>query len=294
MTFKGGMQAGSNRFGRGGSTGAKVGGGIGGLVIVVVALIFGINPSTLTGIVDQVSGGGTGSTVTTEGSVACPTSDTANDSVECRLEWTGRSLDAVWSQVLPEQAGIEYQAPGGVLFTDTVNTACGFASAATGPFFCPGDGTSYFDTTFFNQLEQLGAGAGPLSQEYVVAHEWGHAIQTMEGTIGLSDYNNPGEDSMAVKIETQADCYAGLWAHHASQGEDAFLEPITDQQIRDVIQTAQAIGDDNIQRRSGGEVRPDQWTHGSSQQRAEAFMTGYQTGDMARCDTLGRGAYANS
>ena len=107
----------------------------------------------------------------------------------------------------------------------------------------------------------------------------------------MSNYNDPGEDSNAVKIELQADCYAGIWAHHAQKGPDADLEPITDQQVQDAVDTARAVGDDNIQQRSGGGVRPDTWTHGSSDQRQQAFLAGYRAGTMSACDTLERGAY---
>ena len=124
-----------------------------------------------------------------------------------------------------------------------------------------------------------------------MAHEFGHSIQQLEGTLGLSDYENPGPDSNAVKLELQADCYGGIWAHYAAQGENAFLEPITDEQVASAVQSTQAVGDDNIQKRSGGEVRPDQWTHGSSEQRTKAFLAGYETGNMSTCDFLDRSAY---
>ena len=126
---------------------------------------------------------------------------------------------------------------------------------------------------------------------YIVAHEFGHHIQNLEGTLGLSDYNNPGADSNAVKIELQADCYAGLWASYADKGDNPLLEPITKEQVSDAVAAAQAVGDDNIQRRSGGQVQPDSWTHGSSEQREKAFLAGYNSGKMSQCDTLERGAY---
>src|SRR5699024_881670 len=131
----------------------------------------------------------------------------------------------------------------------------------------------------------------PISQMYIVAHEFGHHVQQLEGTLGLSNYNDPGADSNAVKIELQADCYAGIWASHADKGEDALLEPITPEQVATAVDTARAVGDDNIQQRSGGEIRPDTFTHGSSQQRQDAFLTGYNEGSMASCDFLERGVY---
>ena len=143
--------------------------------------------------------------------------------------------------------------------------------------------------SFFDGLSRLGGNDGPLAQEYATAHEYGHHIQNLEGTLGLSDYKNPGQDSAAVALELQADCYAGIWANKAA--ERGVLEPITDEQLRQALETAQAIGDDNIQRRSGGQVDPDAWTHGSSEQRMEAFKSGYESGAMSACDTLNRGVY---
>ena len=122
---------------------------------------------------------------------------------------------------------------------------------------------------------------------YIVAHEFAHHVQQLEGTLSMSNYNDPGADSDAVKVELQADCYAGIWIAHADKGENALLEPITEEQVQGAIDTARAVGDDNIQRRTGGEVRPDLWTHGSSEQRQNALLTGYREGNMAACDTLG-------
>lgn len=296
MTFREGLTSSSNRASRGGGGGRGgmiAGGGIGGLLIVLVALFFGIDPGLLGGL---TGGGSTYDTQeapapSTDGEVICKTAEDANTNTECRLEWTAKSLDQVWTEQLPKQAGIEYEAPGLHLFNQTVSTACGQASSNTGPFFCPADRTAYFDASFFSLPEQLGGSSDPFAQEYIVAHEFGHSIQQLEGTLGLSDYENPGADSNAVKIELQADCYGGIWAHHAAQGEDAFLEPITNEQVASAIQSTKAVGDDNIQKRSGGQVRPDQWTHGSSEQRTQAFLTGYETGSMASCDFLERGVY---
>lgn len=219
----------------------------------------------------------------------CDAPNAQNEYVDCRAGATVMSVDQVWSHVLPEQANLEYRQPGMHIFKGDVNTGCGYATADTGPFYCPRDETAYLDVSFFDQLHKLGGSSGPLAQMYATSHEMGHHIQQIEGTLGLSDYKNPGEDSAAVAIELQADCYAGLWAHYA-EGE-GMLDTITEEQLNEAIQTAQAIGDDNIQRRSGGEVDPDAWTHGSSEQRGTAFMSGYQTGKMSACDTLNRGVY---
>lgn len=219
----------------------------------------------------------------------CDQAGAQNKYADCRAAATFESVHDIWSHVLPEQAGLEYREPSMHLFQNSVTTGCGHASSDTGPFYCPRDETAYLDVSFFDQLTQLGGSAGPLAQEYATAHEMGHHIQNIEGTLGLSDYKNPGEDSAAVAIELQADCYAGIWANYAQRQD--ILEPVTDQQLDEAIQTARAIGDDNIQRRSGGDVDPDAWTHGSSEERSRAFMSGYQTGKMSACDTLNRGVY---
>ena len=296
MTFRGDLRKTSDRAQRTGGGGGgtiAVGGGIGTLVLVGLFLLLGGNPSDIGQIIGNEQQ--QSQPALPQGSQhPCETGDDANKYVDCRVELTGQSLDRVWSSILPQQAGIAYTKPGLTMFTNSTNTGCGRASSSTGPFYCPSDKTAYFDVSFFEQLTSLGGANAPLAQEYIVAHEFGHHIQQLESTLGLSNYNDPGEDSNAVKIELQADCYAGIWAHHAQKGPDADLEPITDQQVQDAVDTARAVGDDNIQQRSGGSVRPDTWTHGSSDQRQQAFLAGYRAGTMSACDTLERGAYQGS
>ncbi|AIT61187.1 KPN_02809 family neutral zinc metallopeptidase [Corynebacterium doosanense] len=292
MTFKNNAQGGGRvrRGGGGGGMALGAGGGIGGLLLVGLFLLLGGNPEDLNqGAQQDPSQGAQGQQLEN-----CSTGADANANAECRVDFTVKSLDAMWAKLLPAQAGIEYAEPGVTVFTNQTQTGCGGASSATGPFYCPNDQTAYFDVTFFEQIEQLGGSDAPLAQEYIVAHEVGHHIQNLEGTLGLSNYNDPGEDSAAVALETQADCYAGIWAHHAAQGEDALLEPITDDQLATAIETARAVGDDNIQQRSGGDVNPDTWTHGSSEDRQNAFMAGYQSGNMSSCDFLRRGNYRDA
>lgn len=213
----------------------------------------------------------------------CDLSDSANQHAECRIVHTSYSLDEVWTDILPKQAGLDYVQPGVVVFKDTVQSGCGNATAATGPFYCPADQSSYYDVTFFDQLKNFGAENTPFAQQYIVAHEFGHHIQKLQGTLHLANYNKPGADSDAVKIELQADCYAGIWAYHADKGPGADLQPITEQELAGAINAARGVGDDNIQRRSGGQVRPDMFTHGSSDQRQKAFLSGYETGQMSSC-----------
>ncbi len=301
MTFRSGANFDNTRARRGGGRRGAVaaGGGIGTLVFVGLFLLLGGNPDQLGSILGSGDGvysdqGQLGGGEGTSGDFShCQTAEDGNTNDECRVLFTVNSVDAVWEKVLPEQAGIDYTQAGAVIFQNSTNSGCSFASAATGPFYCPADQSAYFDVSFFEQLGSFGGTNAPLAQMYIVAHEFGHHIQQLEGTLGLSNYNDPGADSNAVKIELQADCYAGLWAHHADDGEDAFLEPISDEEVRAAVDTARAVGDDNIQRRSAGEVRPDLWTHGSSQQRADAFITGYREGTMSACDTLDRGVYSS-
>ncbi|QPK78224.1 neutral zinc metallopeptidase [Corynebacterium lizhenjunii] len=300
MTFRADAEFDNTRATRGGGGRGRgvpiaAGGGIGTLVIVGLFLLLGGNPADL----DQILGSDQGNQVgpadpgaqTEEGFEHCQTAEDGNKYDDCRVMYTASSVDRVWTEQLPQQAGIDYTQPGVVIFEGSAQSGCGVASAATGPFYCPGDQSAYFDVSFFQDLRKFGADNAPLTQMYIVAHEIGHHIQQLEGTLGLSNYNEPGADSNAVKIELQADCYAGIWAHHADKGQRAELETITQEQAQDAINAARAVGDDNIQRRSGGDVRPEQWTHGSSEQRAQAFLRGYTDGTMATCDYLERGVY---
>ncbi|MGP6173072.1 KPN_02809 family neutral zinc metallopeptidase [Corynebacterium sp. A21] len=293
MTFRGDVsKSGARaRTGGGGRGGMIAGGGIGSLLLVGLFLLLGGDPGDINNALgtqnqEQLEpGAGTGTLD------HCQTAEDANTMADCRVEFTAISVDQVWQEQLPAQAGIEYSEPGLIIFEQSTNSGCGFASASTGPFYCPTDQTAFFDVSFFEQLEQLGGENAPLAQMYIVAHEIGHHIQNLEGTLGLSDYNDPGVESNAVKIEVQADCYGGLWAHYADDGSEGMLETITPEQVADALAAAGAVGDDNIQQRSGGDVSPESWTHGSSEQRQQAFLTGYETGSMAACDTLERGVY---
>ncbi len=303
MTFQEDFRKSSSRARRGGGGsrgGIAIGGGLGSLVLVGLFLLLGGNPAQIGDLLgdgnSQTSQGNQQSRGNLGGDESgdlshCQTGADANAHDDCRIEFTGISLDRVWAEQLPQQAGVEYTQPDIVIFSGSVQSGCGRASAQTGPFYCPADETTYFDTSFFHTLVQLGGSDGAFAQQYVVAHEFGHHIQKLENTLGLSDYQDPGPDSNAVKIELQADCYAGVWAHFADKGEDAILQPLTQEQVRQAIETAQSIGDDTIQQHSGGSIQPDLWTHGSAEQRRQAFTTGYESGSMARCDYLDRGVY---
>jgi predicted metalloprotease len=293
MTFNEGMQidtsttSSSGGGGGGGGRGIAIGGGLGGLIVVVLALFLGVDPGSV------LPQGGTGQ-YDTQGVEApgfdlsqCKTGKDANDILGCRIVATGNSVDGVWSQLLKG-----YTRPKVRIFSEQVQTGCGPATTDVGPFYCPVDQTAYFDTSFFQTLvDQFGSSGGPLAQEYVVAHEFGHHVQNLQGTLGRAQQGAQGSQGGSVRTELQADCYAGVWAHYASitkqEGTDVtFLEPLSDKDINDALSAASSVGDDRIQQSSTGRVNPESWTHGSSAERQKWFTTGYQTGDPNKCDTF--------
>ncbi|MCF8610719.1 neutral zinc metallopeptidase [Gordonia sp. HY285] len=276
MTFQGsGPLDGGNVSGGGGGGGRiAMGGGLG-LVVTVVALLFGVNPG-------DIMGGGATSSQTSTGSDAALqehidncTIEQANTDDVCRIKATAISVNKVWGDLMGD-----YTEPSVRIFSGNINTGCGAASSAMGPFYCPADETAYFDPSFFAELKRMGGSDGPLAQEYVVAHEFGHHVENLTGV--LAKGQRMGNDG-SVRVELQADCLAGVWAQHADDGPDAMLAPLTDDQIASVIQTAKAIGDDSIQ---GSNSNPEGWTHGSARQRQRWFTTGYESGNPKRCDTF--------
>ncbi len=281
MTFKPDVTVDDERVKTSSNRGLVIGGSsIGALILAGILWYLGVDP----GQFQDVLGTGDASTSQSASGLAhCKTGEAANKYAECRVDFTARSLDEVWGQQLPEQANLQYKRPEVMVFTNSTRSGCGVASSATGPFYCPTDQTAYFDVSFFDQLKNYGATNTPFAQEYIVAHEFGHHIQKLQNTLGMSNYNEPGPESNAVKIELQADCYAGVWAYYADKGDNALLQPITEEELAGAINAARAVGDDNIQQRSGGEVRPDTFTHGTSEQRQEAFLAGYHTGQMSSC-----------
>jgi len=293
MTFNEGMQidtSNTSTGGGGGGRGIAIGGGVGGLLIVVVAMFLGVDPRTVLPQQGATAGQAGASGSSQEGGAydltKCKTGADANKYLECKIVATGNSVDGVWSQLLKG-----YTPPHMKLFRDRVNTACGPATTDVGPFYCPGDKTAYFDTSFFQTLvDQFGSSGGPLAQEYVVAHEYGHHVQDLLGDIGKAQQGRGGANGNGVRTELQADCYAGVWAHYATTVKQKstgvpFLKPLTDQDINDALSAASSVGDDRIQKEMQGRVNPESWTHGSSAERQKWFTTGYQTGDPKQCDT---------
>lgn len=272
---------------RGRNTAIGVGGG-GGLVVIALLVIGPLLGVDLSGFAPFLGGdGGTGGeTPLTE----CLTGEDANENVDCRMQGAATSLDIYWESQVEG-----YVAPELILFSGSVSTGCGNATSAVGPFYCPPDQTVYIDTAFFQQLQtQFGATGESLAQMYIVAHEWGHHIQNIVGTMNGLDLHDTGPTSDGVRLELQADCYAGAWVAAASDTEDAsgvaLLKEPTDAEIADALNAAEVVGDDYIQENlGGGQVNPETWTHGSSEQRQSWFRTGFTQG-VAACDTFAPGA----
>lgn len=277
----------ARRGGGGGGAGMAVGGGVGGLLLVVLVLLFGGDPGQLLGGADSQQP----QTVQTDTSLdECRTGADANERIDCRMKATMVSLEDYWNKAAPTFPDTE-----AILFTGSVNTGCGSATSAVGPFYCPVDSLIYVDTSFFAQLEgQLGADGGTLSQMYVLAHEYGHHIQNSTGALAASRSGGTGPESGAVRVELQADCFAGAWAGNADgtvdSGGQPLLEPLTRADIESALSAASAVGDDHIQQSMTGQVQPHTWTHGSSEQRMGWFMKGYSTGDPNQCDVLNAGS----
>ncbi|WP_163700574.1 KPN_02809 family neutral zinc metallopeptidase [Mycolicibacterium sarraceniae] len=290
MTFNEGMQIDTSTTSTGGRSGRviAIGGGLGGLVVVLLAVFLGVDPSQ---VLNQQPALPPGAEQSSGYDLSkCKSGADANEYVECRVVATGNSVDGVWADLLKG-----YTRPTMMLFKGSVNTGCGPATSDVGPFYCPVDQTAYFDTDFFEVLKtQFGSSGGPLAQEYVVAHEYGHHVQDLLGVLGRAQQGAQGATGGSVRTELQADCYAGVWAHYAAitkqPGTDVtYLQPLTDKDIADALSAASSVGDDRIQKQATGRVNPEQWTHGSSAERQKWFTTGYQTGDLKQCDTFKTG-----
>ncbi|BDZ55394.1 KPN_02809 family neutral zinc metallopeptidase [Agromyces marinus] len=267
---------------RGRTTGIAVGGGIGVLALVLIGSFLGVDLSGFLG-----AGAPSGEDAALE---QCETGQDANERIDCRMQGASASLEEYWVEAAPS-IGLDYASPQGfVLFDQAVATGCGNASSATGPFYCPPDQTIYLDTSFYAQLEQqFGAEGGPLAEMYVVAHEWGHHVQNLAGVLDSTRDGLTGPASNAVRVELQADCFAGAWAGAASTTEDPdgtpFLQPISPDQYRQAIDAAASVGDDRIQSATQGQVTPHTFSHGTSEQRVRWFATGYDEG-VGACNTL--------
>ncbi|MFC7494059.1 MULTISPECIES: neutral zinc metallopeptidase [unclassified Nocardioides] len=270
------------------------GGGVGGLIVVVIIVV-----------ATMYLGGGdggaapaydTGRMADTDRYASCQTGADANESADCARVAVENSLYDFWSQALPGQSATAFTPEESLrTFSGAVSTGCGSASASVGPFYCPTDRSIYLDTTFFDDVleQQLGGPSGAFVEPYVLAHEYGHHIQNLLGTMGRVR-TQQGPRSDAVRLELQADCYAGMWAGAATGTEDAggavLISDLTREDVDQAIAAATAVGDDRIQSASGGNVDPDSWTHGSAEQRVDWFVRGYERGSLDACDTFAPGA----
>jgi hypothetical protein len=267
--------------------GGRVGGGIGGLVILVLVVLLS---NGLGGGADTPTGGAVDATGVS--GLDCKSGEDANDSQQCALVANVNSIQAFWAEVLPEEAGRNYEQADTAFFSGSTDSQCGGATSDIGPHYCPVDKTVYLDVTFFDAMleGQLGARGGPFSEAYVMAHEYGHHVQNLLGTMGQVR-TQQGPNSDAVRLELQADCYAGMWSKHATTVPDQNGEPyileLTEDDYTRALDAAAAVGDDRIQQRAGGQVNQEQWTHGSAAARIMWFERGLAEGTLAACDTFG-------
>ncbi len=247
-----------------------VGGGVGLVAALVLALVFGVDPSEFLG------GGSPGYDAPPAGEMGVPADEGGRFAAVVLAD-----TEHTWNRIFAE-GGASYPEPTLVLFSEGVASACGTASSAVGPFYCPRDGSVYIDLGFFRELRDRFGASGDFAQAYVIAHEVGHHVQNVTGTMQrFQGYRDSGPGSAAVRIELQADCYAGVWANE--QRTRGLLEP---GDIQEALNAAAAIGDDNLQRRGQGVVVPETFTHGTSEQRVRWFRAGYESGDVNACDTF--------
>jgi uncharacterized protein len=253
--------------------GAKLGGGLA-IVVVIIGAIMGVD-------VQGLVGGGSAGTPSTG-----PAQPRADDEQARFVSVILADTETTWATLF-KQAGRTYKEPKLVLFEESVSSACGMASKAIGPFYCPADHKAYLDLSFFRDLDQRFKAPGDFARAYVVAHEIGHHIQSLLGTSGevhrkQQALPKPKANALSVRLELQADCYAGVWAHFAHR-ERKMLEA---GDLEEGLRAAAAIGDDRLQKMSKGHVSPESWTHGSSAQRVKWFRVGFKRGDMKACDTF--------
>ena len=284
MRWRDGRRSGNveDRRGMRSAGGKKVGGGIGVIILALIAMYFGVDPAI---VLDQGGAPGMSGGDSAVSAPRSPEEDVLAEFVSVVLADT----EDVWNDLF-RQMGREYREPRLVLFTDAVESACGYAQAAVGPFYCPSDQSVYIDLGFYRDLKLRHQAPGDFAQAYVIAHEVGHHVQKLLGILDkVNDLRRRVSEveanQLLVRMELQADCMAGLWANHAHRERQVLEEG----DIEEALNAASAIGDDRLQRQSRGYVSPDSFTHGTSAQRVEWFTRGARTGDLNQCDTFAAG-----
>ena len=264
------------RGGRGGATGRSI--GIGTVLFALVAMYFGVDPSV-------VLQGSAELPAQQQGAAKAPPAD---DPAARFVSQVLADTEDTWREIF-RRNGKAYQDPKLVLFSGATPTACGTGQSAMGPFYCPGDQKVYIDLAFYRDLRERFRAPGEMAQAYVIAHEVGHHVQHL---LGIADKvrelqsragNEARTNALSVRMELQADCFAGIWAHHANRSRQI----IEQGDLESALGAAAAIGDDRLQRQTQGQVVPESFTHGTSAQRVQWFRRGYESGDLRRCDTFG-------
>ena len=280
MRWRGGRRSSNIEDRRGSRTAPKLlGGGIGTIVLVLVAMYFGVDPTPL---LQGVQSGQSASTSGTQPSAE----DLKNDPLADMVSVVIADTEDVWRELFARQ-GRRYEEPVLVMFTGSTGSACGLGQAAMGPFYCPADKKAYIDLSFYDQMRTRFQAPGDFAQAYVIAHEIGHHVQNLLGISGkihsmkqrLSDAEG---NALSVRLELQADCLAGVWSHHADKARNILEEG----DVEEALNAASAIGDDTLQRQSRGTVVPESFTHGTSAQRQRWFRTGLRSGEPDSCDTF--------
>ena len=277
MKWKGGRRSRNIEDRRGARAPKLLGGGIGTIVLILVALYFGIDPTPLLqGLQDSGSSSGTRPTA----------EDLRNDPLADMVSVVVADTEDVWTEIFAEQ-GMRYKEPVLVMFTGSTRSACGLGQAAMGPFYCPADQKAYIDLSFYDQMRTRFSAPGDFAQAYVIAHEVGHHVQNLLGISGkVHDMkrrvSEADANALSVRLELQADCLAGVWAHRAHRARNI----IEAGDIEEALNAASAIGDDTLQRQGGGTVVPESFTHGTSAQRQTWFRIGLETGEPDNCDTF--------